>query len=140
MKWDLVRPCKNCPFSTHDTRIKFATRSRAREIEEHAYREGFPCHEHAEWVEEEDDPIGGGGAYFRQDGTTPHCFGAIYMYLRNGAGNVPWEWAVEEDEDLEERWWAHLTSEQITAASRDVWETEQDFINSHEGDEDDEES
>ena len=92
-----------CPFANTKGRITFRGRERAEEIEETAYREGFVCHEHAEYVEnhvlEED------GYYPREDGSSQHCFGAIAMYLHEGGGNVPWEHATEEDEGLETRWW-----------------------------------
>ncbi len=44
MKFDLVRPCKYCPFRNDETRIAFQCRSRAEDIAETAYRFGFPCH------------------------------------------------------------------------------------------------
>lgn len=41
----LKKPCLHCPFSKHPERIRFTCRERAEEIEEIAYRQGFPCHE-----------------------------------------------------------------------------------------------
>lgn len=34
MRFDLKTPCKNCPFRTDDTAIRFSCRERAEEIEE----------------------------------------------------------------------------------------------------------
>jgi hypothetical protein len=134
MKFDLVRPCDACPFRTSgEQHIIFADRGRAEEIAESAYREGFVCHEHADCIE--DDPFLEEGFYPRIDGSSQHCFGAIYMYLRNGSGNVPWEHATEEDEELEQRWWDHMTLEQLAAADKLVFESEEAFLDSH-GDED----
>ena len=130
-RWDLIRPCENCPFANAPNRIKFAAESRAREIEEHAYRNGFPCHEHADWVEEEDDPLGGGGAYPRQDGSSQHCFGAIAMYLQGGmGGNIPWENAVEDDEDLEGYWWDRAELDALSL----VFQNEEEFFAANKGD------
>ena len=61
-RYDLFRACDHCPFRRDEGRIKFSCRERAEEIEESAYRHGFVCHEHAEWLDEDDDPINGGGA------------------------------------------------------------------------------
>ena len=52
MRFDLTTPCKNCPFRTDSTRITFAARERAEEIEEQAYRRGFPCHVSADLNED----------------------------------------------------------------------------------------
>lgn len=105
MKFDLIRPCKNCPFANTDTRITFACRERAEEIEELAYRQGFVCHEHSEYIDEDDDYLGEGGFDFRADGSSQHCFGAIAMYLQEGGSSVPWENAIADDPDIEDRWW-----------------------------------
>ena len=134
MKFDLIRPCENCPFSTGAQRITFQGRERAEEIEEQAYREGFVCHEHADCVEDDDYLLTPGGYYPRLDGTSQHCFGALYMYLRQGSANVPWEHAIADDPALEERWWQHLTLEQTIAAKKSVWEDEDAFFKANEGD------
>ncbi len=133
MKFDLVRPCEHCPFSKGENRITFAARSRAEEIEELAYREGFVCHEHADVVEEGDYVITPEGYYPRLDGSSQHCFGALYMYLRNGSGNVPWEYAIEEDEGLEARWWDRLTQDQINAADKLCFDREEEFLEANDG-------
>lgn len=86
MRWDLKTPCKNCPFRTDETAIRFACRERAEEIEESAYRNGFPCHLSATLDEDDED----GGFEFAE--STQHCVGATLMYQRGGfSGNVPFE-------------------------------------------------
>jgi hypothetical protein len=130
VRFDLVRPCDACPFRTSgEGHIVFADRGRAEEIEESAYRNGFVCHEHAEYVE--DYELDEDGYYPRTDGSSQHCFGALYMYLRNGNGNVPWEHATEEDEELEQRWWDHMTLEQLAAADKLVFESVEAFLETH---------
>jgi hypothetical protein len=75
---DLKVPCKNCPFAERPTRIVFSCRERAEEIEELAYRHGFPCHLSATLDEEKEDA----GHEFGPN--TQHCAGAIGMYLNDG--------------------------------------------------------
>jgi hypothetical protein len=76
---DLKVPCKNCPFANRETRITFACRERAEEIEESAYRNGFPCHLSSDFTGDDDED---GGFVFGDK--TQHCAGAIGMYLNNG--------------------------------------------------------
>lgn len=94
MKFDLKTPCKNCPFRTDATAIRFACRERAEEIEEIAYRNGFPCHLSADHVEDDE----GEGGYVFGDGTQ-HCAGALIMHSRDGDGNVPFLWLPEDEQD-----------------------------------------
>lgn len=124
MKFDLIRPCKHCPFRNDETRITFASRERAEEIEEIAYRQGFVCHEHGEDIETDEDSH----IDFREDGTSQHCFGALFMYLRHGSGNVPWENYTDEDESREAAWWDRLTAKQLNDAHLLVWESEDEFF------------
>lgn len=98
MKWDLRTPCKNCPFRSDETRIKFFCRERAEEIAESAYRHGFPCHKSGELVEDEDTWDGESGGYVFGE-NTQHCAGAILMFLRDGWGNVPFQWLDEDEQD-----------------------------------------
>ncbi len=126
MRFDLKRPCKHCPFVNTEHRITFACRDRAEEIEETAYRQGFVCHEHGETVENE--YTGESWIDWKEGGNSQHCFGALAMYLQNGSGNVPWEWAIEEDPDLEERWWKRCDME----ALRTVFEDEEAFLKANE--------
>ncbi len=95
MRWDLRTPCKNCPFANTADRITFAARERAEEIEESAYRNGFPCHLSAEYHEDPDDESGG----FEFGPNTQHCAGALLMYLMSGSGNVPFENLPEDQQD-----------------------------------------
>lgn len=120
MKFDLKRPCQYCPFANTPTRITFACRERAEEIEESAYRNGFVCHEHGESIEGDDQ-----GSYidFRADGSSQHCVGALMMYLEHG-GNVPFQRACEDNPELEDYVWSRID----TAAMQTVFEDEQAFI------------
>ncbi len=76
--------------------IRFACLERAEEIEESAYRNGFVCHEHSTYVEENE--YGEDGGYtFGPDGEQ-HCVGALLMYM-NGGGNVPYQWLDEAEQE-----------------------------------------
>ena len=97
MRFDLTEPCENCPFRSDDNRIRFGDRERAEEIEEAAYRKGFPCHVSAKY--EEDEESGDGGYVFGED--TQHCAGYILMELRDG-GHSGWP-GIGNDEELAER-------------------------------------
>jgi hypothetical protein len=93
MRFDLKTPCKNCPFRTDETAIRFQCRERAEEIEELAYRRGFPCHLSADIDED-------AGYEFARDGKTQHCAGALLMYLHEGESSTP---GTGNNEDLFER-------------------------------------
>ena len=95
MRFDLRTPCKNCPFRTDETAIRFACRERAEEIEESAYRNGFPCHLSAEYTGDDDED---GGYEFGEN--TQHCAGAMIMYLLDGSdGNIPMERLSDRQRD-----------------------------------------
>jgi hypothetical protein len=95
VRFDLRTPCKNCPFRTDETAIRFACRERAEGIEESAYRNGFPCHLSAEYT---DDDHEDGGYEFGAN--TQHCAGAMIMYLLDGSeGNIPMERLSERTQD-----------------------------------------
>lgn len=96
MRTDLKAPCKNCPFGIAETRIKFACRERAIEIEELAYRQGFPCHCSAEFREDEES----GEYVFAADGSSQHCAGAIGMFINDD--NMGWP-GIGNDDELAER-------------------------------------
>lgn len=115
MRFDLIQPCKNCPFVTTEHRITFACLERAEEIEEIAYRKGFVCHEHAECIE--DDDFGEGGFDFRADGSSQHCFGALAMYVKEGDANVPWECMTDKQQN---RWWKRAKPEGLAIAFDNV--------------------
>jgi hypothetical protein len=113
----LKRPCKNCPFAPTKTRIKFAGAERAEEILESAYRNGFPCHLSATYVED-DSEYGNDGYVFGQN--TQHCVGAIMMFLSDGSeGGWPGIW---NDEELAEKLSEHVDWK------APHFETERDFI------------
>lgn len=83
MRFDLKAPCKNCPFRTDQTAIRFYNHERAEEISESAYRNGFPCHLSAEIDEDDEEP----GYEFGEN--TQHCAGALIMFARHGDGTLP---------------------------------------------------
>ena len=98
MRFDLKAPCLNCPFRTDATAIRFACRERAEEIEESAYRNGFPCHKTAEYMEDE---MGQEDGYvFRRNGKTQHCVGALIMFGLDGYSSTP---GIGNDEDIMEK-------------------------------------
>lgn len=97
-RYDLRTPCRNCPFVNDDTRrIRFRCRERAEEIEESAYRNGFPCHLSANLIE--DDEYEADGYVFGPN--TQHCAGYILMQLHE-CGGSPWP-GIGNDEDLLQR-------------------------------------
>ena len=83
MKFNLRSPCKNCPFGDKPTRIVFSCRERAEEIEELAYRRGFPCHLSATLDEDAEE------AGYEFGPETQHCVGAIGMFLNDGYDTWP---------------------------------------------------
>lgn len=117
MRFDLKTPCKNCPFRTDETAIRFACLERAEEIENSAYRHGFPCHLSAE-IDEDDDEAG-----YEFGDNTQHCAGALMMFARHGDGTVPFMHMSEKRKD------AILDRLDWTAP---VFETENDFLESYE--------
>lgn len=96
MLFDLKTPCKNCPFRSDDTAIRFASRDRAEEIEESAYRNGFPCHLSADVFEDEEE---GDGYVFGEN--TQHCVGYIILQINDSGGGSPWPGIDNDDELLE---------------------------------------
>lgn len=94
VKFDLKTPCKNCPFRTDKTGIRFACRERAEEIEESAYRNGFPCHLSAHDNSDEDDENGG---YVATE-NSQHCVGYIIMQIKEGYDSA-WP-GINNDYDL----------------------------------------
>lgn len=102
MRYDLREPCTNCPFRTDETAIRFRTRERAEEIEEQAYRYGFPCHVSAVC---EEDPYTGEEGYVAGP-NTQLCAGYSLMQLRE-SGGTPWP-AIGNDDDVADRLAAQL--------------------------------
>ena len=89
-------PCVNCPFRSDETRIEFANLSRAMEIEEQAYRRGFPCHESAE-VSDLLDEYGEPMECYVFGEKTQHCAGFTIMNLKQL--DSPWP-GIGNDEDV----------------------------------------
>ncbi len=100
MRFDLKTPCKNCPFRSDETRIRFSCRERAEEIEESAYRNGFPCHLSAHDTTE-DNPDDENGGYVATE-NSQHCIGFIIMQIKETGGGSPWP-GIRNDEELLER-------------------------------------
>lgn len=101
MRFDLKTPCKNCPFRSDATRITFRDRERAEEIEEQAYRRGFPCHLSAEVIDDEDTLDGESGGFYPTE-QTQHCVGYIIMQIYENGDGSPWP-GIDNDEDLLDR-------------------------------------
>ena len=101
--FELKRPCLHCPFRTDATRIRFSGRQRAVQIEESAYRFGFPCHETAQYVEEDEEGFPDGGYYPSSDSS--HCAGYLIMQIKSGEHSWP---GIDNDEDVAEWLQAHL--------------------------------
>lgn len=118
MKFDLKTPCKNCPFRTDETGIRFACRERAEEIEESAYRNGFPCHLSAEYIEESEYGEGG----YAEGENSQHCIGYVIMRMKDGDGAWP---GVNNDEELVERLWDQIDEK------APVFECTDDFLNAN---------
>ena len=114
MHFDLKTPCKNCPFRTDDTGIRFACKERAEEIAEQAYRNGFPCHLSAVLMTSGYEEEG----YFPGE-NTQHCAGAIMMFMKDQNDTWP---GVDNDEELVERLWDQMDWD------APVFESEEDFI------------
>lgn len=116
MRFNLKNPCKNCPFADRPSRITFCGIERAAEIEESAYRYGFPCHLSAEFRENDRDDDG-----FVPGPNTQHCAGAIGMFLNNGYTDWP---GVNNDTPPGDYWPAQKVAfasvEEFIEANRDA--------------------
>ena len=121
MKFNLRTPCKNCPFRNDGTQIRFKTRERAEEIEEIAYRQGFPCHLSA--VVEESV----GEQYYEFGPDTQHCAGFIIMALK-AHGGISWP-GINNDDDLAEQLYAQIDWD------APVFEDETEFFEANEEEE-----
>jgi hypothetical protein len=118
MRFNLKKPCKNCPFRNGPDRIIFRGRDRAAEIAESAYRNGFPCHLSAEY-DEGDDDAGRDGGYVFGEGTQ-HCAGALAMFAQDQWS--PWP-GIDNDEDRLDR-----IATKLAPVFPDVFESEEAFI------------
>lgn len=123
-RYDLKRPCKHCPFRTDETAIRFSCRERAVEIEESAYRNGFPCHESVDLIESDDIDSDQDGYVFGEN--TQHCVGFIIMQLKGGGAGSPWP-GIGNDEELLTRLEGQVDRE------APVFETTEDFLAANEG-------
>ena len=113
-KLQLKAPCKNCPFANRPERITFRARERAEELEELAYRHGFPCHLSAELRDQGDE--GDSGYEFGEN--TQHCAGAIGTFLNGGYDTFP----GIENRTLRGDW---------SAAQKAAFESPEAFINAN---------
>ncbi len=119
MKFDLYKPCKNCPFRTDETRIKFACVERAEEIDEQAYRNGFPCHLSADYMEDD----GSGKDGFIEGDNSQHCVGYLIMMMKSGETEWP---GVDNDSALISRLW-----DQVDWKNAPVFECRDDFLDAN---------
>jgi hypothetical protein len=85
MRYELKIPCKNCPFRTDATAIRFTCRDRAEQIEENTYRNGFPCHLTAHDTSDEDEENGG----YEATENSQHCVGYLIMAMKDGYDSTP---------------------------------------------------
>lgn len=116
MKFDLKTPCKNCPFRNDETRITFACKERAEEIDEQAYRNGFPCHLSADLQDEDIFEEPG----FIEGDNTQHCVGYLIMMMKSGETEWP---GVDNDSELIEKLWDQLDFKNVP-----VFECRDDFL------------
>lgn len=126
MKFDLVRPCKYCPFRNDETRITLQCRERAEEIAETAYRQGFPCHETAEYLED-DTGYEEEGYYATEE--SQMCGGFIAMKLKEQ--DVPPSFRENEEGMDEEELFCKLESK-VDFLNLPVFESEEEFLEANE--------
>ena len=123
-RFKLQRPCRHCPFRNDETRIRFASRERAIEIEDQAYRQGFPCHETAEY---QDDPEGDRAGFVFGEHSS-FCIGYVIMRLKtDGSDGCPWP-AIDNDERLLTALSKHLGDWR----NAPVFDTEEEFFAANE--------
>ena len=120
MRMDLRKPCKHCPFSVAETRIRFACMERAEEIAEGAYRHGFPCHKSAVFIEDEEGDTSG---YYAHD-AGQHCIGSVMMFLNEGYD----AWPGIDNRELRE-----ATLDRLRPNLRLAWDSEAAFIEANRG-------
>jgi hypothetical protein len=113
----LKRPCLNCPFSRHPERITFSCRERAKEIEELAYRQGFPCHLSATLDEDDED------AGYEFGPKTQHCAGSIMLRINEGTT----EWPALDNEELPDEY-----LDQVGPFLGEAWNDEEEFFAANE--------
>ena len=109
-KFDMKRPCENCPFRTDKTAIRFANPARAEEIAWSAFLFGFPCHTTADYFEDhydydyDSDAETNSGYIFGSD--TQHCAGYLIMQIKESEGKT-WP-GIGHDQNLIARLQASL--------------------------------
>lgn len=128
-RYDLKTPCRNCPFRNDATRIRFACRQRAEEIEEHAYRNGFPCHMSADLVETDCEIEDGEQNGYVFGDNTQLCVGYVIMHLHDGGSGSPWP-GIDNDEEI----LAKLEKQVDWGAP--VFDSVEEFLVANENDED----
>jgi len=114
--YDLKKPCENCPFRTDSTAIRFSCIERAAEIEESAYRNGFPCHLSAVYRDETFE--GSGDEGYVEGEKTQHCAG--YMIMQINQGEHAWP-GVDNDEDVVEAFAEKMDRNAPIFDSTDDW-------------------
>jgi hypothetical protein len=85
MRFNLQRPCPNCPFRTDIP--GYLTAARAQEIIEALFADdwaSFGCHETTEYVEDEETGLGDRQCV----DSTQHCAGSLILLLKLGRPNV----------------------------------------------------
>ena len=105
-KFDMRRPCENCPFRTDSTAIRFENLDRAKEIAWSAFLFGFPCHTTADYFEDDSnsDAEADSGFIFGDD--TQHCAGYLIMQIKDSNGKT-WP-GIGHDQNLIARLQASL--------------------------------
>ena len=98
VRFDMKRPCTHCPFRSDETGIRFATQERALDIYLTALIHGFPCHQTADYLDNEDDLDAPSGYVFGE--ASQHCAGFLIMRLKED-GDYPWPGIGDQDETLE---------------------------------------
>ena len=91
------RPCTHCPFRSDETGIRFATQERALDIYVTALIQGFPCHQTADYLDNDDDIDAPSGYVFGEG--TQHCAGFLIMRLKED-GDCPWPGIGNQDATL----------------------------------------
>ena len=105
-KFDMRRPCENCPFRTDSTAIRFENIDRAKEIAWSAYLFGFPCHTTADYFEDDSDSYAEANSGFIFGDDTQHCAGYLIMQIKDSDGKT-WP-GIGHDQNLVARLQASL--------------------------------
>lgn len=119
MKFDLVRPCANCPFRK-DCQAGWLGQARASEISNDVLLGGmtFACHETTTFDEE-----AGYDAEYRPTGEEQHCAGALILIERLGTPH--------QMVQIADRLGLYDPDKMHPSAANLVFETADDFIAHH---------